>query len=150
MFEILYASTATAQIDPFALDALLGTSRDHNARLQVTGSLLHIQDERESPGFFVQVLEGPQDAVEATYTRVQCDGRHTDVTTLHERTSQGRAFRDWSMRLESVTPAQAREAIARTGRPADPDADLAELIRQPSCARGLIAAFRTVTPRVSA
>lgn len=141
MFEILYSSHALVQLTPNDMEILIGASRERNAADDITGSLLSIHDPDGAPGFYVQVLEGPVDTVKATYERIRHDSLHTTITTLHARVTPGRAFRDWSMRLEAITSEQARMA----GGQLDPTMDLGVLLRKPDFARRLIAAFRTVT-----
>lgn len=139
MYEILYTSTARVSLGPGAVGSLVDTCRRRNAESDITGFLLHLYDPDLAPGFFLQVLEGPPGAVEDTYARIQLDPRHTDVTTIHCRTTEGRAFRDWAMRLESVT---AEQAFAVTGRAGW----LPYLLKQSSFVRSLVTSFRTVTP----
>ena len=70
---------------------ILGTSRRNNARDGISGALMF------SGGCFVQALEGPQDAVETTFERIQCDERHTEITVLAAGPIAERDFADWSM-----------------------------------------------------
>jgi hypothetical protein len=145
MFEILYTSTALVHLDATEMEAFLGPSRRRNAAADITGFLLHVYEPPIDPGYFVQVLEGPPDTVEDTYERIARDMLHSDVTTVHRRHTEGRAFRDWAMRLDSITPSQARAAVRLTGRTVDPAADFVDLLKQPDFVRGLVATFRTVT-----
>ncbi len=71
--------------------SILATSRKNNARDGITGGLLF------SEGCFAQVLEGPLDAIESAFERIQCDQRHSDVTVLHSGPIATRDFPDWSM-----------------------------------------------------
>ena len=71
--------------------SILATSRRNNARDGITGGLLF------SEGCFAQVLEGPLDAVESAFERIQCDERHGDVTVLQSGPILARDFADWSM-----------------------------------------------------
>lgn len=88
-----------------AIRSILATSRENNARDGITGGLLF------SEGCFAQVLEGPLDAVENAFERIQCDERHSEVTVLQSGPIATRDFPNWSM--------------AFTGRNAatNPDAD---------------------------
>ena len=74
-----------------AVEEILAASRRNNARVGVTGALMF------NSGCFGQVLEGPQDAVEATFERIQQDERHGDVSLLAFGPVGGRAFATWSM-----------------------------------------------------
>ena len=70
---------------------ILCSSRANNARVGVTGALMF------NAGCFAQVLEGPQQAVEETFERIQQDERHGDVSLLHFGPAETRAFENWSM-----------------------------------------------------
>ena len=74
-----------------AIQAILDTSRINNSRVGVTGALMF------NAGCFAQVLEGPRDAVEATFERIQQDERHGDVSLLAFGPVADRAFETWSM-----------------------------------------------------
>ena len=93
---------------------ILAASRRNNARDGITGALLF------SEGCFAQVLEGPLDAVESAFERIQCDGRHSDVTVLQSGPITARDFPDWSMAFtgpDAVSPLLgARMADAFAGR----------------------------------
>jgi hypothetical protein len=71
--------------------AILDVSRRNNVKVGVTGALMF------NKGCFGQVLEGPQDAVEATFERIQRDLRHSDVTLLAFEWIPERSFATWSM-----------------------------------------------------
>ncbi len=95
LYRVLYCSRNGILGDPdvVAADilAILAKSRRNNARDDVTGGLLF------STGCFAQVLEGPVDAVEAAFERIQCDERHAEVTVLRAGPVAARDFPDWSM-----------------------------------------------------
>ncbi len=80
------AATRNAEISQ-----ILETSRRNNSKANVTGALLFSADH------FAQVLEGPQEALEAVFERIQNDTRHGDVTVLESLTSEQRDFAEWSM-----------------------------------------------------
>ena len=71
--------------------AILEVSRINNVRVGVTGALLF------NSGCFAQVLEGPQDAVEETFERIQRDDRHGDVSLMSCGPITARCFANWSM-----------------------------------------------------
>ena len=117
LYRVLYCSRNTVPGSPQEvaahIGAILAISRDNNARDGITGGLLF------SEGCFAQVLEGPQDAVEAAFERIQCDDRHGEVTVLQCGMVAGRDFPDWSMAFtgasEHVVPGIAL-AGALSGR----------------------------------
>lgn len=73
------------------LDRILAASQRNNAAAGVTGALIF------NSGLFGQVLEGPEEAVEATFLRIRADPRHGAVTMLGSKPVIERAFGDWSM-----------------------------------------------------
>jgi len=73
------------------IEQILAVSRKNNRRVQLTGALMF------SSGCFGQVLEGHQDAIEATFERIQQDHRHGNVTVLDFAEVEGRVFGDWAM-----------------------------------------------------
>lgn len=93
LVRLIYLSRAVRDEHgrPPDLGSILAASRRNNPRLGVTGVLM------VSRGEFGQVLEGPEDGVEALYERIEHDPRHRDfeVFDLHPITE--RAFPDWSM-----------------------------------------------------
>ena len=95
LHRVLYCSRNLIPGTPEAVAAdirrILAASRRNNARDGITGGLLF------SEGCFAQVLEGPLDAIEGTFERIQCDERHSDVTVLQSGPIAARDFPDWSM-----------------------------------------------------
>ena len=93
--KVVYCSRNLIEGDTARRDAeishILETARRNNSKVNVTGALLFSTDH------FAQVLEGPQQAVEAIFERIQHDSRHGDVTILESLTSEQRDFSEWSM-----------------------------------------------------
>jgi hypothetical protein len=102
MLQLTYISTATAGVSQVQVDAILAASRRNNGRNAITGLLLY-DGQR-----FLQALEGPPDAVNAAYTRIKADPRHRAVVMLSSREIEARAFGEWAMAAERVTPGEAR------------------------------------------
>ena len=73
------------------VESILAVSRRNNARVGVTGALIF------NRSTFGQVLEGPEEAVDETYARIEADPRHRDVEVLDLRSVEERGFGDWSM-----------------------------------------------------
>ena len=48
-------------------------------------------------GHFLQILEGPADAVRQTFRRIESDQRHADIFILEETDIEARDFPEWSM-----------------------------------------------------
>jgi hypothetical protein len=91
MFQLAYISSSKDPVDQILLDQILSVSRRNNERVGVSGLLV------SGGRRFLQVLEGPEQAVLATYTRIQRDDRHRAFVILSATPVQERAFGDWSM-----------------------------------------------------
>ena len=77
---------------------ILASSRRNNPRAGVTGALMF------NGGCFAQVLEGPREAVERTFERIQRDARHADVVALQLAPVGRRGFPAWSMAFVGRSP----------------------------------------------
>jgi Sensors of blue-light using FAD len=91
MIQLVYCSQARVPFTVDALRELLVKARANNTPLGVTGCLLHID------GSFLQVLEGDAATVNALFTKIGRDPRHTHVVTLITREIEATQFPDWSM-----------------------------------------------------
>lgn len=91
MLQLAYISTSRHPVDQALLDEILTASRRNNERCGVTGLLV------SGGKRFLQVLEGPDQAVLTTYARIQNDPRHFAFVLLATRPLEARAFGDWSM-----------------------------------------------------
>jgi len=109
--QLVYASSAVRDLTAEALAEVLQVSRRNNAAVGVTGVLLY------AGGNVMQALEGPPEAVEATFERIRRDPRHRDVSVIYRGEADVRAFPDWSMGLKCPDdlpgdlPAGLRDAI---------------------------------------
>jgi hypothetical protein len=119
MISITYLSTAEAPFSPSSLNELLLASRERNHRNGITGMLLY------AGGHFIQTLEGAQDAVDATFVRIEQDARHRSVYVALREQLATRVFPDWSMGFETLTPDEASALPGFNayleGRPISPD-----------------------------
>lgn len=92
-----------------AIDTILATSRRNNDEVGVTGALMF------NAGCFAQVLEGPRDAVEEVFERIQQDDRHGDVSLLSFGPVGERAFPNWSMGFVGASTTEA-DSYGHIGR----------------------------------
>ncbi|WP_209559971.1 BLUF domain-containing protein [Frigoribacterium sp. PvP032] len=97
MLSIVYTSASRVPYTDGDLATLLMNSRANNRRLGLSGFLMHKQ------GRFVQVLEGPDDVVQARYELIAADPRHTDVVELLRESIDEPRFGDWSMGYRPTT-----------------------------------------------
>ncbi|MDM7892827.1 BLUF domain-containing protein [Curtobacterium caseinilyticum] len=91
MLSLIYSSVATRSLGDDDLAALLAQSRRANAENDITGVLLFRN------GYFLQLLEGPDQAVRAKMDTIKHDDRHTKVTVLTEELIEERQFPEWTM-----------------------------------------------------
>lgn len=88
---------------------ILQASRRNNQRAGVTGALMF------NAGCFAQVLEGPRQAVEGVFERIQHDLRHAEVAVLAFEPVAERGFEAWSMAYVGARD-QSLEEFAHLGR----------------------------------
>ena len=136
-FFLVYASIANQDFSPEQLLELLAVSRRNNEKSGITGMLLY--KERR----FLQVLEGEESAVRATYARIERDPRHRDVVLLITGAEQEREFGDWSMAFHELDDETARNT---PGFSPFLDAELSpqQFQDDPSRARQLLRIFRRI------
>lgn len=95
LLQLVYASR------PFGFDAgtlisILFKARARNAEADVTGCLICRDD------VYLQLLEGPADAVNRIYDKILQDDRHVEVTELLRHEVNARMFGKWAMRDDPV------------------------------------------------
>jgi len=78
--------------DDSMLNGILLQARRNNASAGLTGALVVRCD------LYLQILEGPEAAVQATFARIKRDNRHLAVKALSCAPVDARLFPDWTMR----------------------------------------------------
>jgi len=137
MFELIYSSVAVTALNGEELELLLGRSRHHNEVNGITGLLLHLYTDSTRSAYFVQLLEGARAAVEQTYERITNDELHSDLQVLSRGESSGRAFGDWTMRLEEISVDRLQPVGGGDqGRP------VAQIVRDPETMGRLIRQYQ--------
>lgn len=91
MIQLIYASQPFG-FDDAMLNGILVSARRNNPALDITGCLICRQD------LYLQLLEGPESAVETLYARIAVDDRHLGVRCLSRAHVDLRMFPDWAMR----------------------------------------------------
>jgi hypothetical protein len=89
--QLIYVSRSFG-FDSATLAGILLDARRCNARDGITGSLICRED------LYLQLLEGPENKVEACFARIGKDDRHLDVRLKSRRLVEVRLFPDWAMR----------------------------------------------------
>lgn len=93
LHEVIYVSDrATGLSDHTIIDEIVLPSGNKNRRLDITGCLWF------SKNRFLQILEGPREAVEGVYSAILRDNRHTNIQTISSSPVTNRSFSRWGMR----------------------------------------------------
>lgn len=91
--QLVYVSAAVRPLLRADLAQILRASRRHNPAVGVTGVLVY------ADRAILQVLEGPPEAVDATFARAAADPRHHGILVLYRAIAGERTFPDWTMGL---------------------------------------------------
>ncbi len=91
MIQLIYSSRPFG-FDDSTLNGILMRARWNNPRDAITGALICRRD------LYLQLLEGPQAAVEARYEKIARDDRHLEVVKRVSRQINERMFPNWAMR----------------------------------------------------
>jgi hypothetical protein len=89
--HLAYLSHASAGISDADVHRILEQSRRNNPVRRITG---HLQCHG---GYFFQVLEGPENALDQLLDALGRDARHTDLCVLYREPLDRRNFANWSM-----------------------------------------------------
>lgn len=105
LISLIYASRSTEYFHEHEIPDLLQQVRIANAKQEFTGMLLYIS------GSFLQVLEGPPETIDAVFSRILRDKRHTQLTLIARESIPERAFEGWTMMHKTLDPVEAGELI---------------------------------------
>ena len=115
--QLIYISRPFG-FDSHTLDDILLRARTKNAQAGLTGALIVRAD------LYMQLLEGPREAVTATLARIVGDDRHLEVSLVHCGDASERLFPHWSMRDDPArswmwSQEQVRAGAARNASAAE-------------------------------
>lgn len=96
MLSLIYVSSSVKILNDAELLDILKISRSNNETREVTGMLLY------KGGNFMQVLEGPEESVNALMEKIKADPRHKDVSILSREPIQTRQFPSWEMAFQNL------------------------------------------------
>ncbi len=96
MLSLIYVSTSIELLNDEELLDILKVSRENNTSGDITGMLLY------KGGNFMQVLEGPDDAVTGIYEKIKKDPRHKGVSIISREQIQTRQFPSWEMAFQNL------------------------------------------------
>jgi hypothetical protein len=101
IYFYVYSSTATKAFTQAELLELLKRSREKNSLAGLTGMLLY------KNGDFMQVLEGPNQAVHSLIETIRQDARHHNIVKLLEGNYPERQFPYWHMGFRDLNTEEA-------------------------------------------
>ncbi|MBJ3762109.1 BLUF domain-containing protein [Maribius pontilimi] len=93
--QLIYVSQPFGY-ESMILSGILNDARRCNLRDDITGALICRHD------IYLQLLEGPSERIDATFTRISHDDRHLQVNTLIRRQVADRMFGNWAMLHDPV------------------------------------------------
>ena len=91
MKHVIYISRPT-HFDHIILEDILKTSRSNNSQNGITGNLIYHSD------LFLQILEGPTEAIDNLYNKILSDSRHDDIVKLRDSEFHRRLYASWAMK----------------------------------------------------
>ena len=95
--QLIYTSQPFG-FDDAILNGILVSARRNNPKLDITGCLICRHD------LYLQLLEGPDAAINDLYARLAVDNRHLEMQRLNIASVSERMFPGWAMRDD---PAQS-------------------------------------------
>jgi len=128
VYQLIYTSSATPDLDDFALREIAQSSSYNNHELGITGLLLF------HDGSIMQVLEGDEMSVCSLYGKVKKDPRHRGCMILSVREAKEREFSTWFMGYKNISGHLGGDALFRLTKenlagilPASPSQELGTL-----------------------
>lgn len=91
MLSVTYVSVADPSISDEEIASILVSARRNNVRDELTGALVY------NGHNFLQLLEGPDEKVEACLAVIRDDPRHSGMIEVRRRTIEARDFGEWAM-----------------------------------------------------
>ena len=103
MIELIYYSISSDSINDVDISAILNTSRNFNLKNNITGCLVHHNNE------FIQILEGDEVVIKELYAKIVIDERHHTIKLLAESNIKERHFKDWNMAYYKLSSGDMNE-----------------------------------------
>ena len=119
--RVIYVSEKVGSSEQDVAD-IVNASTQNNPSKDITGCLL------EGSNSFLQILEGPSDAIKSLYKTISEDNRHINVKRLCDEPQNTRLFSDWSMKSENYNQMEWGDAALDAGNFVNISADAAKNI----------------------
>jgi len=108
LLQLIYVSRPFG-FEAETLDDILISARRNNPKHGITGALICRAD------LFVQMLEGPREAVTRVFGKILADDRHLDLALVWCGDVATRCFGDWDMRDDPPKSWMWSQAEVRAG-----------------------------------
>lgn len=109
LFELCYSSTAIQTMGKTQLDEIQTQSEANNKRTSITGMLTYDEGTKS----FFQILEGPEDNIQAVMEKIIKDERHHSINIRFQSPIAGRIYSNWAM--HAFTTSQIKETLPPNG-----------------------------------
>ncbi|NNE31742.1 MAG: BLUF domain-containing protein [Winogradskyella sp.] len=131
-YSVIYQSKADEKFSSKEIELMLMKAKRKNKRLRVTGCIVYANDK------FIQLIQGPKDAIIDLYSAIKADKRHFSVTTLLEGGSQEKLWKDWSMAMLNFSGSSKQimssrillESYFETANKAEKDSDAFKIFKE--------------------
>jgi len=137
LLQMIYVSSATYPMSEDDLKSILSASRRNNPARGITGMLLYQE------GYFIQAIEGEEQAVHELYYKIELDPRHRGVLKLTESLVTKRSFGQWAMGFNHLSDLPPEDAANFSDFLSQPKAEV--LAHDLSRVQMLLEAFRDRT-----
>ena len=124
--QVVYLSSARAGTGDAEIAAILDAARAANGRNGLTGMLA------AGGGVYLQVVEGPAEAVESLLTRLRADARHENLRVLQDGEAATRNFPGRLMGFRVLAPEAAGLIAAQLRVRAMTAAEIATALGNPA------------------
>uniref|UniRef100_UPI0035596A52 BLUF domain-containing protein n=1 Tax=Winogradskyella sp. TaxID=1883156 RepID=UPI0035596A52 len=78
-YSVIYQSKAQYNFTSKDIELMLMRAKQKNKKNNITGCIVYANDK------FIQLIQGPKDAILKLYDEIKADDRHFDVVTLHNQ-----------------------------------------------------------------
>ena len=119
--RVIYVSEKVGLSEQDVAD-IVNASTQNNPSKDITGCLV------EGKNSFLQILEGPSDAIKGLYTTISEDNRHSNVKRLCDEPVDTRLFSNWSMKSENYNQMEWGDSALNAGNFVKISADAAKNI----------------------
>jgi len=97
ILQFAYLSRATEPFEEAELFQLIDHSQKNNKPKGLSGMLVY------NSGYFLQLLEGPEDLVQSLMDTIGRDPRHVDIQRVFENHTSQRIFGSWYMAYKNLS-----------------------------------------------